>query len=390
MSDAPDFGNIRFGGTLRPSQVAAVSVIKPQLDAGEKRLHIVAPPGSGKTVLGLYVWADMVRKPALVLSPNSAIQAQWAARTDLFDLDGKEDQVSIDPERPGLLTSLTYQSVTMPKRGGEGLDESAMMLWAEKLVEKGEAVDITSAEAWIADLEEKNPTYYAKRVKVYRKAVRDDYAKNGNALWTLHESSRSTLLRLKEAGIGLIILDECHHLLHHWGRVLHQLKDFFDDPVVLGLTATPPDAEKADDEDALRYADFLGDIDYEVPVPALVRDANLAPYQDLCYFVRPAQKEMDFIRDVNETFDGILQQLNEPSEGEKAIPPLTDWVEEELRARKGPSGGNLSWDEYARALPDFSYQGRMYLALEHRPMPAGVPADAPEAEGGFGVHQRTS
>ncbi|MGB0814104.1 MAG: DEAD/DEAH box helicase family protein, partial [Poseidonia sp.] len=160
MNDGPDFGNIRFGGTLRPSQVAAVSVIKPQLDAGEKRLHIVAPPGSGKTVLGLYVWADMVRKPALVLSPNSAIQAQWAARTDLFDLDGKEDQVSIDPERPGLLTSLTYQSVTMPKRGGEGLDESAMMLWAEKLVEKGEAVDITSAEAWIADLEEKNPTYF--------------------------------------------------------------------------------------------------------------------------------------------------------------------------------------------------------------------------------------
>ena len=52
--------------------------------------------------------------------------------------------------------------------------------------------------------------------------------------------------------------------------MLHQLKDFFDDPVVLGLTATPPDAEKADDEE--RYADFLGDIDYEVPVPALVRD----------------------------------------------------------------------------------------------------------------------
>ena len=97
MSDGPDFGNIRFGGTLRPSQVAAVSVIKPQLDAGEKRLHIVAPPGSGKTVLGLYVWADLVRKPALVLSPNSAIQAQWAARTYLFEIDGKDDQVSIDP-----------------------------------------------------------------------------------------------------------------------------------------------------------------------------------------------------------------------------------------------------------------------------------------------------
>ena len=72
----------------------------------------------------------------------------------------------------------------MPKRGGEGLDESAMMLWAEKLVEKGEAVDITSAEAWIADLEAKNPTYFAKRVKVYRKADLDYYAKNVNALLT--------------------------------------------------------------------------------------------------------------------------------------------------------------------------------------------------------------
>ena len=75
MPDLPDFGSIRFSGTLRPSQEAASSIIIPQLESGKKRLHIVAPPGSGKTVLGLYVWADLVRKPALVLSPNSAIQA---------------------------------------------------------------------------------------------------------------------------------------------------------------------------------------------------------------------------------------------------------------------------------------------------------------------------
>ena len=44
----PEFGNIRFTGTLRPSQAAATSIIQPQLDNGEKRLHIVAPPGSVK------------------------------------------------------------------------------------------------------------------------------------------------------------------------------------------------------------------------------------------------------------------------------------------------------------------------------------------------------
>ena len=90
----PDFGAIGFSGKLRPSQVAAVSVVEPQLDVHGKHLHIVAPPGSGKTVLGLYVWANLVRKPTLVLSPNSAIQAQWAARTDLFDLDGKEELIT--------------------------------------------------------------------------------------------------------------------------------------------------------------------------------------------------------------------------------------------------------------------------------------------------------
>ena len=108
----PGFGKIQFAGKLRPSQAAAVKLIKPELGEGSDSLYVVAPPGSGKTVLGLYVWSDLVRKPTLVLSPNSAIQAQWAARTDLFDLDGKDEFISTDPKNPGLLTSLTYQSVT--------------------------------------------------------------------------------------------------------------------------------------------------------------------------------------------------------------------------------------------------------------------------------------
>ena len=53
--------NVRFDGTLRPSQEASVRIIRKQLQEGERELHIVAPPGSGKTVLGLYVWADLVK-----------------------------------------------------------------------------------------------------------------------------------------------------------------------------------------------------------------------------------------------------------------------------------------------------------------------------------------
>ena len=116
------FPKVTFGGELRPSQKEVVEIARKKLDEGKKRLHIVAPPGSGKTVLGLYLWAECISQPAVVLSPNSAIQAQWAARTDLFVFDPEQPQhpevfnwVSTEPETPSSLTSLTYQSVTMPQ-----------------------------------------------------------------------------------------------------------------------------------------------------------------------------------------------------------------------------------------------------------------------------------
>ncbi len=369
----PEFGNIHFSGKLRPSQVAAVSVIEPELKEGGKHLHIVAPPGSGKTVLGLYVWSDLVRVPTLVLSPNSAIQAQWAARTSLFDLDGKEDLISTNGKNPGLLTSLTYQSITMPKKGGEDLDASAIDLWIQILIESEEADSPESAMLWLSDLEKNNPDYYSSRLSVYRKKVRDEYAKHGNALWTLHESSRETLLRLKENGIGLIILDECHHLLHHWGRVLTELKEFFDDPIVLGLTATPPDFSTIDEDSAQRYQTFFGEIDYEVPVPALVRDSNLAPYQDLCYFVRPASHEIEYISKVDEEFEQIMSKVEQVSTYENATPRLQDWIFEQLDKKILPGGKSVTWTTYNTRNESFCHAARVYLHNCGMNLPSDVP-----------------
>ena len=339
----PEFGSIKFDGKLRPSQVAAVSVISPQLDEDGKHLHIVAPPGSGKTVLGLYVWSDLVRLPTLVLSPNSAIQAQWAARTSLFDLDGKDDLISTDPNNPGLLTSLTYQSITMPKRGGEQLDEVAIELWSESLIINGEAVDEDSAIAWIQDLEIKNINYYKERLSVYRKKVRDDFSKHGNALWTLNDSSRKTLEKLKEIGIGLIILDECHHLLHHWGRVLTEVREFF------------------------------GEIDYEVPVPALVRDSNLAPYQDLAFFVRPSQNELSYVAQVDDEFKEILDDLHKEQLYEKATLPIDKWVFKALEDRKSPGGKKEDWEQFNKRNSAFADAARAFLINTIGDLPSGVP-----------------
>ena len=371
----PDFGNIHFSGKLRPSQEAASEVIRPQLNNDETRLHIVAPPGSGKTILGLYVWADLVKKPALVLSPNSAIQAQWAARTSLFDLDGKEDYISTDPKKPGLLTSLTYQSITAPSKGGEDIEKQALMIWSEKLISEGEAHDYESCKAWQLDLKERNLDYYQARLGTYRKKVRDVIAKEGNALSILGESAKQNLDRLKGIGIGLIILDECHHLMHHWGRILSEVKELFGNPIVLGLTATPPVPEDFDDDDANRYDEFFGPVDYEVPVPALVREANLAPYQDLCYFVRPDAKELQYIAGVDSEFEELLIELRrkDTSRDSDRVSDLDSWLLQSLTERKSPGGKTMDWKEFYRKNTAFADDARRFLQSNKNRLPSDIP-----------------
>ena len=369
----PDFGGISFPGTLRPSQIAATSVIEPQLADNSKQLYIVAPPGSGKTILGLYVWAELVRRPALVLSPNSAIQAQWISRTSLFDLDGREDQLSLDPKKPGLLTSLTYQSLTMVRTKGDDLDDAALTLWLNKLIEDGEAIDIASGTAWLEDLQLKNPDYYENEMKKHRKKVRQSKVEEDGAISWLSGNARSSIDALKAANIGLIILDECHHLTEHWGQVLAELCQELNHPVVLGLTATPPDEEKAGVE---HYTALLGDIDYEVPTPALVRDSNLAPYQDLAYFVRPTAKELAYIAEADKAFLKVVADISQPLEGEGRALCFPDWLSDTLEHRRIPGRDDLSYQAFHKALPAFSNAARAYLTLKGHGLPAGVPTSA--------------
>ena len=369
-----DFGKIRFSGTLRPSQSAASDIIKKQLSQGEKQLHIVAPPGSGKTILGLYVWSDLVRRPALVLSPNSAIQAQWIARTSLFDLDGKSGEVGLSSQTPGLLTSLTYQSLTMVRTKGDDLEEAATQLWVEKLLEMGEAVDDESGQSWIEDLKVKNESYYEKQMKGFRKKARDSMSEENGSMSWLNANSLKAIERLKEAKIGLIILDECHHLTEHWGKVLVELKDAFDDPIVLGLTATPPNPDAV--QDAPHYVELLGEVDYEVPTPALVRDSNLAPYQDLCYFVRPSAKELEYITEADNSFLAIVEEISQSHKDPKRALSFPDWLHDSLETRMIPGRNELSWREFDKTLPDFSQAARAYLPLVGRTLPKGVPSVA--------------
>ncbi len=393
-----NFPPIRFQGELRPSQVDVVEIARTQLAAGQRRIHVVAPPGSGKTVLGLYLWAECIRLPALVLSPNSAIQAQWAERLDLFDGPGGGPSLaSIDSASPRLLTSLTYQSVTMPSRGGKEMDAASIERWVEKLVEKGQAKDPDEAEVWIDNLKRHNRSYYDERLSGYRKEIRDDIAIGGAAMQTLHGSSLATLERLKQAGVGLLILDECHHLLSHWGRVLADAHRFFDHPIVVGLTATPPDMRGKPLEDVLRYEEFFGPVDYEVPVPAVVKDGFLAPYQDLVQFVRPTPNELAYVASADEQLGELVEELCQPTSRDSpdaveqqavtnsattmdaigsahpASESLVKWLQRVLAERRLAVGTVTDWATFAKRDPGLAWAGPRFLVSRKIELPDGVP-----------------
>ncbi|HUE69383.1 MAG TPA: DEAD/DEAH box helicase family protein [Pirellulaceae bacterium] len=411
LTDAVAFPPLRFRGQLRPSQTEVVAIAQKKLAEGARRLHIVAPPGSGKTVLGLYLWAACIRRPALVLSPNSAIQAQWAAKCELFDGTGN-CVISTDVQSPGLLTSLTYQAITIPGRGDDDLDAAACGLWREKLIEKGQAKDPEEAEIWLADLLRHNAGYYEQRLASYRKQLRDARAIGGEALATLHASALASLERLKAQRIGLIILDECHHLLGHWGRVLADAHDLLEEPVIVGLTATPPDRDGKLPADVLRYDEFLGPVDYEVPVPAVVKDGFLAPYQDLAYFVRPRPEELSFIANADDELHTIVRELcdagafaerdsfrsefegislpQREAEGDSGTgmnfvlrrESLPQWLLRVLAEKRLPTGVAKDWASFERRDPEFALAARRFLTQRRFSLPEDVPPveEEPETE----------
>lgn len=62
--------------TPRKYQREILHLVTSKSAGGAREFHIVAPPGSGKTILGLQLVVSHNR-PALVLAPNAGIQSQW-------------------------------------------------------------------------------------------------------------------------------------------------------------------------------------------------------------------------------------------------------------------------------------------------------------------------
>ncbi len=114
--------DIKFRYPWRSYQKRILDASKRHLR--DKHLHVVAAPGSGKTVLGLQMVLNLDR-PAIVFAPSLGIRDQWIRRfCDLFlQVDRPPTWISTDLRNPGILTVTTYQSLgaTMKKDGEKNL-----------------------------------------------------------------------------------------------------------------------------------------------------------------------------------------------------------------------------------------------------------------------------
>lgn len=240
----------RFAGTFRPYQQR----ILERFDGlkQDHRIHVVAAPGSGKTILGLELICRL-GQPALILAPTITIRDQWierfAAHFQSHGASNPREWCSTSLHNPAFLTVITYQALYSAYT--QALDE-----------ETGEDF----ADLNILD------------------AVRD---------------------------IGTVCLDEAHHLRSQWHRALTAFMDQLDRRKAvlntIALTATPPyDSTPSEWQ---RYEQLCGPIDEEIFAPELVAAGNLCPHQDYVYVTKPSQEEDQEIAELRRRGNEVLVDL---------------------------------------------------------------------------------
>lgn len=334
--------------------------------------HLVAPPGAGKTIIGL----ELIRRhqrPAVVLAPTATIRDQWAGEVAMFADEATAARLaSTDPDALATINCFTYQLVSVPATTGQALRERALATWRHDLVADGHVADDAAARERIDHLATHNRRAWReavnRRVEQHKRALLREPGADIRPL--LHDNAAQLIDALVDAGVTTVVLDECHHLLDYWAIVVRHLLDCVGaagrDPVVVGLTATLPSPDG--DREYDNYTTLLGDVDFEVPTPAVVKEGDLAPYRQLAYFTEPTEPEQAFLDDVQGEFERAAAEL-------LADAGLADWV----AARVHGTGGE-PWPSLLHANPVFAVAALRFLARAERPWPTDPPPPATAAE----------
>ena len=245
--------NLKFKGTFRNYQQRVLDNSKNYLQ--NNKIHIVAAPGSGKTILGLELICRL-KSPCIVLSPTNTIRYQWGDRFEEMYLPNGEnvnDYVSFDLNDIKPITSITYQAM-------------------HSAIDKVACID-----------EDNNEVDYSN-IDMFK--LINDY------------------------GIKTICVDEAHHLQNEWQKALEIFMKGLNKSIkVIALTATPP--YDATDTEWNRYVSVCGEIDEEIFVAELVKAKNLCPHQDYVYLNYPTREESELLNKHKQNVAGAFEVLKE-------------------------------------------------------------------------------
>ena len=284
-------------------------MLKNYKEKNDHTFHIVAPPGSGKTILGLLLLLKLKEK-TFILSPNRTIANQWEEKFKSFAVDTINNKdctklISSDiKNNPEILTT-TYQTFSVKDKNGK-----------------------------------------------------------------LHKNAEELIKYLINNKFKTIVLDECHHLLNYWAEIIKIfIKKAPYRVVVIGLTATPP-KDKSNKEKQV-YLEIMGEVDYQVPIPAVVKDGNLAPFRDLPYFVTPTDSELSFLNKETNAIYTLINEINELSKSLILDYNLTEYTELFI---KNPlyESTPISFNEYYLKEPDIAIAMIKYILHQDLSIPVEI------------------
>lgn len=316
---AADFAGTAWPGAFREYQVDALDRLERCRREGRRRAWLVLPPGAGKTLVGLEA-ARRRGGRVVVFVPTTAIQGQWVHAWERFA--PRRVTAGTDRDLRHGITVLTYQSLAVFDTDGETRDAAG-------------------------------------------DALRDP---GRPLLGFLHANGRALIQALREAGPVTVILDECHHLLETWGRIVADLLDELAGADVIGLTATPPDSLSS--AQAALVERLFGTPVRGAGLPAVVRAGYLAPFAELAYLTGPTPVEAEYIRGEAERFAEFRADLVDPGFSGS---PFLNWCDARFVTRVDPGTNTaVSWSQLEREAQPLA---RAALRMHHEgllALPAGA------------------
>jgi superfamily II DNA or RNA helicase len=316
MESRVDLGVRRFRHPFRKYQQQALDAFdRDRTD--DTRSYLVMPPGSGKTVVGLEA-ARRIGRRTLVLVPNTAVLGQWVDTWNT-DFPGDGQPCGADRSLAAPLTVLTYQSIAV-------IDESTTAAHRRRVVAGNN-----------------------------RQAL----------LGLLHRNGRDVIERAAELAPWTLVLDECHHLLDLWGALVRAIIETLGPhTAVIGLTATPATLLTGWQRELCQ--DIFGTPDFEVPTPALVKEGDLAPYQELVYLTEPSVDEDTWLAAETARFANLQLELIDQRLGSV---PLLEWLRRRVVERGTPA---VSWSAFEAASPELAKAALRFSYAGLLPLPDGA------------------